>query len=322
MEPHATRRNETDIIAQGLVWQRAGADVVLATVAHTWGSSPRPVGAVMALTADGRFVGSVSGGCIEEELIARVRDDFPRAFTTLEYASDTHRSLPCGGRLLLTVEPLAGIAGLDAFLAELDGGRRLLREIDLRNGAASWREAPPDARTARDGERLEVVYEPVWRLVIVGAGELAQWVCRFASLLDYAVEVCEPRPEYRDTWPIDDVAVVGEHPDDYLETRPLNEQGAVVALTHDPKVDDLALIAALEGPAFYIGALGSRRTTARRAERLAEHFGMDAATLARIHGPVGIDLNSRRPQEIALAVLTDITAARNGVAITTTRTNP
>lgn len=319
MEPHATRRNEADIIAQGLAWQQDGADVVLATVAHTWGSSPRPMGAVMALTADGRFVGSVSGGCIEEELIARVRDDFPRAFTILEYASDTHRSLPCGGRLLLTLEPLAAVSGLEAFLAQLDDGRRVLREIDLNNGAASWREAPLDARTSREGERLAVVYEPVWRLVIIGAGELAQWVCRFACLLDYAVEVCEPRPEYRDTWPLDDVVVASEHPDDYLETRPLNEQGAIVALTHDPKVDDLALIAALEGPAFYVGALGSRRTTAKRAERLAEHFGIDGPTLSRIHGPIGIDLNSRRPQEIALAVLADITAVRNGVEITTER---
>src|SRR5690606_2946148 len=141
----------------------------------------------------GRFLGSVSGGCIEEELITRVKDDFPDRFTTLEYASDTTRSLPCGGRLLLTLEPLATLGDLDGLLGALGAGEAVERRIDLEAGTASWRSAAAGARTRRDGACLAVVYEPAWHLVVIGAGELAQWVCRFALLLDYVVEVCDPR---------------------------------------------------------------------------------------------------------------------------------
>lgn len=321
MEPVTTERSETAIIETGLGWQAAGERVVLATVAHTWGSSPRPAGALMVLSESGRFCGSVSGGCIEEELIDHVRDSFPAGFQTLEYASDTHRSLPCGGRLLLTLEPLAGIADLAGMLAALGSGTAVLRRLDLAAASASWNAAPPDARTRLQGEVLEIVYEPAWRLLVVGAGELAQWVCRFAQLLDYAVQVCDPRPDYQAAWPLATLAVAQDYPDDFLRASTCDARTAVVALTHDPKVDDLAIMEALESTAFYIGALGSRRTTAARAERLATHFGVTAAALARVHGPIGIDLNSRRPQEIALAVMTDITAARNRVTIETRR-NP
>jgi xanthine dehydrogenase accessory factor len=319
MEPLSGLRSEAAIIEEGHAWQRAGERVVLATVAHTWGSSPRPAGAVMVLSERGRFLGSVSGGCIEEELIARVHGDFPARFQTLQYDSDSTRSLPCGGRLLLTLEPLAGIAGLEDLLAALRAGRSVERTIRLADGAAAWNEAAAGARTRLEDDRLAVVYDPAWHLVVVGAGELAQWVARLGRLLDYAVAVCDPRPEYREAWALDDLAVSAEHPDDFIQALGCDARSAVVALTHDPKVDDLAIIEALATDAFYIGALGSRRTTAARAARLREHFGMGEADLARIHGPVGIDLNSRRPQEIALAVLTDITAARNGVVITTRR---
>ncbi len=319
MEPLSLLRNEVAIIEQGHAWAREGERVVLATVAHTWGSSPRPPGTVMVLAESGRFLGSVSGGCIEEELIAKVADDFPTAFQTLEYASDTTRSLPCGGRLLLTLEPLDALPDLDGLVAALKSGRSIVRHLDLANGAVSWTEAARGARTRLEGMQLDVVYEPAWRLLVIGAGELAQWVCRFAMLLDYAVEVCDPRPDYQAAWDVAGLAVAPGYPDDFIQAAACDERTAVVALTHDPKVDDLAVIEALSTPVFYLGALGSRRTTARRAERLREHFAVPEADIARIHGPVGIDLNSRRPQEIALAVLTDITAARNGVAITTRR---
>ncbi|MEQ8663339.1 MAG: XdhC family protein [Gammaproteobacteria bacterium] len=319
MEPLSLPRNEVAIIEQGHAWLQEGERVVLATVAHTWGSSPRPAGAVMVLGESGRFLGSVSGGCIEEELIAKLRNDFPAAFETIEYASDTTRSLPCGGRLLLTLEPLAAMSDLDGLVTALRSGRAVVRHLDLAGGRASWEEAGPGTRTCLEGMQLDVVYEPAWRLVVVGAGELAQWVCRFALLLDYAIEVCDPRPDYQAAWDVTGLSVAADYPDDFIAARACDERTAVVALTHDPKVDDLAIIEALSTPAFYLGALGSRRTTARRAERLREHFDVTDAALARIHGPVGIDLNSRRPQEIALAVLTDITAARNGVAITTRR---
>ena len=315
-------RSEVEILERGQQWQAAGERVVLVTVAHTWGSSPRPPGAMMMMSESGRFAGSVSGGCIEDELLARVRENFPPAFEILEYNSDTMRTLPCGGRLLLTLEPLAAIPDLPAMLEALRGGAAVLRSLHLELGTASWRPATDDPRTGLADQILNVVYEPAWRLLVVGAGELASWVCRFATLLDYAIEVCDPRAEYRDAWALAELPVAAEYPDDFLSTRRCDAHSAIVALTHDPKVDDLAMLEGLRTSAFYLGALGSGRTTAKRAARLIEHFGMTAADVTRIRGPIGIDLKTRRPQEIALAVMTDITAARNGVRITTERIAP
>lgn len=312
-------RSEVEILERGQHWLAEGERVVLATVAHTWGSSPRPAGAVMVLGESGRFAGSVSGGCIEEELLARVRADFPRTFETLEYNSDTSRTLPCGGRLLLTLEPLASIPQLPAMLAALRDGESIVRRLDLEQGTAAWAVADGAVRTRFEDQVLNVVYEPAWRLVVVGAGELASWVCRFANLLDYAIEVCEPRAEYREAWALSELSVSGDYPDDFIGARPCDAHTAIVALTHDPKVDDLAMLEGLRTPAFYLGALGSGRTTAKRAARLIEHFAMTQADVQRIRGPIGIDLKTRKPQEIALAVMTDITAARNGVTITTQR---
>lgn len=312
-------RSEVEIIERGQAWLAEGERVVLATVAHTWGSSPRPPGAVMVMSASGRIAGSVSGGCIEEELLARVREDFPHRFETIEYHSDSHRSLPCGGRLLLTVEPLATIPELAAMLSALRDGASVLRRLDLEHATAAWALADDDARTGLDAQVLQVVYEPAWRLVVVGAGELASWVCRYAQLLDYAIDVCEPRPEYREGWTLREFAVSGDYPDDFIAALGCDAHTAIVALTHDPKVDDMAMLEGLRTPAFYVGALGSGRTTAKRAARLIEHFAMSADQVKRIRGPIGIDLNTRKPSEIALAVMTDITAARNGVRISTER---
>jgi xanthine dehydrogenase accessory factor len=319
MENGIINRSEADILDEGREWLRAGARVALATVARTWGSSPRQTGALMVLSDRGHFEGSVSGGCIEAELIERMRADFPAGLETIEYSSSTTRSLPCGGRLLLVLEPLAALDDLDGLIAQLRAGQRVVRTIDLTQRCTSWAVADAASATRFSDDVLNVVYEPPWHLLVVGSGELAAWVCRFAALLGYTIEVCDPRPEYREAWSLSEFPVSPEYPDDYIAAHAGNRQTAIVALTHDPKVDDLAMMEALGTGAFYIGALGSSRTTAKRAERLIEHFGMSAEDVARIRGPIGIDLNTRKPQEIALAVLADITAARNRVTISTER---
>ncbi len=319
MENGIVNRSEVEILAHGRRWLAAGERVALATVARTWGSSPRQPGALMVVSDTGRFEGSVSGGCIEAELIARVGSDFPAGLETIEYSSDTTRSLPCGGRLLLAVEPLAALGDIGDLIDALGRGQRVVRTLDLGQRQASWALAGTDSRTRYADDLLEVVYEPAWRLLVIGAGELAAWVCRFAALLGYAIDVSDPRPEYADAWSLGDFPVAPEHPDDHIAAARSDAQTAIVALTHDPKVDDLAMLEALSTPAFYIGALGSSRTTAKRAERLIEHFSKTPADVARIRAPIGIDLNTRKPQEIALAVLADITAARNHVEVTTRR---
>ena len=318
-EPNSSTRSEYEILESGAAWLRDGESVVLATVAHTWGSSPRPIGAVMVLTESGKFLGSVSGGCIEEELLQRVRQDFPRKFETIEYSSDTSRTLPCGGRLLLTLEVLDQVSDLAEMLDRLRAGERVVREINLLTGEGRIRATAERLRSSMSGEILRVVYESNWKLQVVGAGELASWVCRTAAMLGYDIAVCDPRPDYRSAWPLPEHHVDERYPDDFFTAFPADPRTAVVALTHDPKVDDLAVMAALESEAFYVGALGSRRTTKNRAERLQEHFGISSEALARVRGPIGIDLNTRHPQEIALSIMVDITAARNGVEITTRR---
>ena len=315
-------RNEVEILERGLDWVQRGERVVLATVAHTWGSSPRQPGAVMVLSEKARFEGSVSGGCIEEELIERIQTQFPEQIETIEYSGDRHRSLPCGGRLLLVVEPLDDASGVPDLIRALRSGQRVIRSIDVSHQTAQWTVADGDEATDFAGEVLNVVYEPAWRLVVVGAGELAAWVCRLAAQLEYSIEVCDPRTEYRDAWSLTEFSVIGEFPDDYIANSNCDDHTAIVALTHDPKVDDLAMMEALKTRAFYIGALGSSRTTKGRAERLMEHFGASVEDIARINGPIGIDLNTRKPQEIALAVMVEITAARNGIEIATERRAP
>lgn len=312
-------RSEVNILERGLDWLDRGERIVLATVAHTWGSSPRQPGAMMVLNENARFEGSVSGGCIEEELIERIQTRFPSRIETIEYASESSRTLPCGGRLLLVLEPITEASAVSDLLEALRSGQRIVRSIDLERQSASWSIADTAERTEFSGKVLNVVYEPAWRLMVVGAGELASWVCRFAAQLEYAVEVCDPRIEYREAWSLADFEVTGMYPDDHIAGARCDEQTAIIALTHDPKVDDLAMIEALRTRAFYIGALGSSRTTKHRAERLMEHFGASQADVDRIRGPIGIDLNTRRPKEIALAVMVDITAARNGVEIVTRR---
>jgi len=319
MSSNSYRRNEVEILKCGLDWMDAGERVVLATVAHTWGSSPRQPGALMVLSEVGRFEGSVSGGCIEEELIERIRAQFPDRIEMLEYSSGTSRSLPCGGRLLLTIEPLNSRSSLPGLITALRSGQRVVRSIDVEGQSTRWVLAEEDQATAFVDGILNVVYEPAWRLVVVGAGELASWVCRLGGLLEYSIDVCDPREEYRDAWSLAEYTVSGEFPDDHIAQISCDGQTAIVALTHDPKVDDLAMLEALGTPAFYIGALGSSRTTKRRAERLAEHFDVSQDEIARIRGPIGIDLNTRKPQEIALAVMADITATRNGIEVLTSR---
>ena len=319
LEPRTIVNSDIRAIVEGKQWLDAGEKVVLATVARTWGSSPRPVGTVMVLTESGHFYGSVSGGCIEEELLGRIQTKFPDRFEIITYSSDTTRSLPCGGSLLLTLEPMELIDELGDFVRAMQLGHSVSRTIDLRTGASNLAIGSVRGRSKLDEEELTVVFEPAWTLFVVGGGELSQFVCQLADWLGYKVIACDPRPDYQKGWNLDAINLSLEFPDDLIERHSCDQRSAIVALTHDPKVDDMAILGALETPAFYIGALGSRRTTASRNERFKKHFGLKEEQLKRVRAPIGIDLNTRRPKEIALSVMTEIISVRNEVEIQTTR---
>ena len=300
-------------------WREEGLQVVLVTVAHTWGSSPRPRGSMLAWCENGQFAGSVSGGCIEDDLLREFAERPPQSVTVKEYGVSAEqaasRGLPCGGRLKIVIEPLVRADDSQMLLDTVGSRGGIKRSLNLETGEVSHRPATVGEQTKLEDDYFHAVFEADWRLIIIGAGELAQFVNQFAEALGFATLVCEPRENYRESWPFADTTVSAAMPDDFIEASACDERTAIVALTHDPKIDDMAILQALESKAFYVGALGSKRTTEARRKRLRKHFDVSEETLAGLHGPIGVDLNTRNAPEIALAVMTEIVASRNGVSL-------
>ncbi len=301
-------------------WVRDGHRAVLGTVVRTWGSAPRPVGALVAIRADGQIAGSVSGGCIEDDLIDRIRSGAlalaaPRRVRYGVSAEEATRfGLPCGGTLELVLEPLGAQSQLDALLQRVVQGRQTLRRLDMNRGTVHLEDSRGPYVLQLDDSFLVSVHGPLWRLLVIGAGQLSQYLAEMAVALDYEVIVCDPREEYADTWAVSGTRLVRTMPDDtVVEMRP-DAHTAVVALTHDPKLDDLALMEALRSAAFYVGAIGSHANQQKRKERLRE-FGVDAEQLQRLHGPVGLKNGARTPPEIAVSILAELTAEKYGFHI-------
>ncbi len=311
---------DLEVLMSALQWTRAGFFVTLGTVVRTWGSAPRPVGSMLAIREDGHLVGSVSGGCVEDDLIARLRDgdwpqDRPQLTSYGVTAEEAHRfGLPCGGTLQLVLEPVRDASRIPELLDAISRFRLVVRELDMTSGAvriAPGHHTPP---LEFDGVRLITSHGPRHRLVVIGAGQLSKYVASMACALDYHVIVCDPRSEYADEWHVAGTELSREMPDDLIVQRQLDSHSAVLTLTHDPKLDDMALLEALKSPAFYIGAIGSRVNNARRRERLSL-FDLSSAEIERLHGPVGMHLGARTPAEIAVAILAEMTAIKNGIAV-------
>jgi len=292
--------------------------VLLVTVVKTWGSSPRPEGAMLAVRDDGLVVGSVSGGCIEDDIVDRVRREgmSETQCRAVKYgvSADEARKfgLPCGGTIQLVLEPLTRESGMRALLREIEAGHLVARRLDLRTGRATLHPARATDGLAFDADTLTTIHGPRYRMLVIGASQLSKYLAQIAVGLDYQVTVCDPREEYMETWDIPGVTLVRTMPDDTVIAMKLDERCAVVALTHDPKLADLALMEALKSPAFYVGALGSRANNEKRRERLLD-FDVSPAELARLHGPIGLYIGSRTPPEIAISILAEITAVKNGV---------
>ncbi|MBK9115335.1 MAG: XdhC family protein [Betaproteobacteria bacterium] len=311
---------DLDVLKHSAEWLDAGRRVLLVTVVKTWGSSPRPPGAMLAVRDDGLVVGSVSGGCIEDDLIDRTHrlGMTQQAVEVVTYgvsADEARRfGLPCGGTLQLVAEPLTRESGMRALLREIEAGHLTARRLDVLTGAATLHPARATDGLAFDGKTLTTIHGPRYRMLVIGASQLSKYLAQIAVGLDYQVTVCDPRDEYTETWDIPGVAVVRTMPDDTVKAMRLDERCAVVALTHDPKLDDMALLEALKSPAFYVGALGSRANNAKRRVRLLE-VDVTEAELARLHGPIGLYIGSRTPPEIAISILAEVTAVKNGVAL-------
>lgn len=309
-------------------WRAAGEPVLLTTVARTWGSSPRPAGSMMVLRNDGRCVGSVSGGCIEDDLILRftsahggpgIGSGTPQLLRYGIDADDAHRfGLPCGGTLELLLEFKPDLALLDALVRQLEAGVLIQRTVNCASGAVTQTPAQAPEALRFDGDTLSHTLGPQYRMLLIGAGALAEYVATMALFNDFAVTVCDPRAEHVGGWSVPGVTITGEMPDDAVRAMRPDTRTAIVALSHDPKLDDLALLEALHSAAFYIGAIGSRRNTDARRQRLIEHFDETQASLQRLRAPVGIYIGSRTPAEIAVSVMAEILAVKNGVTLPAT----
>ena len=310
---------DLQVLAQARDWHADGHKVWLVTVIETWGSAPRPPGALLALRGDGLVVGSVSGGCVEDDLIDRVRHgervDAPSLITYGVTKEEAARfGLPCGGNLRLVQEPLRDIAWVDDILERTARHELVGRRVDLATGRVSVEPARRGEAFEFDGQTMRAVFGPRWRLLIIGAGQLSRVLAQMALSLDFEVTCCDPREEYHLTWDVPGTTFSKSMPDDVVVEMQLDPHSAVVALTHDPKLDDMVLLEALKSPAFYVGALGSRGNTAKRKERLAL-FDLAPGEIERLHGPVGLHLGGKTPAEIAVSVLAEIIAVRNGVAL-------
>jgi xanthine dehydrogenase accessory factor len=297
-------------------WQAGELPLWLVTVVETFGSSPRPKGAMLALRGDGLAVGSVSGGCIEDDLVHRavegqLQTDRCEVVTygmTREEAR--HFGLPCGGTLRLVIEPVRNEDWVERVLQAIQSRRMVSRTLHLESMRIALDDASRTDVTRFDGAALTTVHGPRWRLLIIGAGQTSGYLAGMAQALDYQVTVCDPTEEMRQTWDVPGTVLTGEMPDDAVLGFQVDACTAIVALSHDPKLDDMALLEALKSPAFYIGALGSRANNAKRRERLAL-FDLTPEEIDRLHGPVGLSIGSRTPPEIAVSILAHLISIRN-----------
>lgn len=307
---------DLSVLANAVSWRRAGHGVTLVTVVQTWGSAPRPPGSLLAIRGDGMISGSVSGGCVEDDLIVRIRSgECSHRPVLISYGvtqSEAARfGLPCGGTLRLVQEPLTDIHWVEELLQRCEQHRLVSRTLTLETGLVELSDASRVDGMHFNGLTLTAVFGPQWRLLLIGAGQLSLTVASIAKMLDFEVLICDPRDEYASSAMNGAITRVPGMPDDAVRELCPDAHTAIVALTHDPKLDDMALIEALKSHAFYVGALGSARNQAARKHRLSEHFDLSAEELARLHGPVGLRIAANTPAEIAVSIIAQIIQVKN-----------
>lgn len=306
---------DTEVLRTAVDWLAQGHRPLLVTVARTWGSSPRPAGSLMLMRGDGQYCGSVSGGCVEQDLLERYRaGELPDSFPTLlDYGIDraeaTRLGLPCNGRLELLVEELASAEPLHILLQRMAERQPVARRVCLRTGEASLHPVAVGEFSYSD-THLQKIFGPDWHMLLIGAGQLSAYVAQIALMLDYRVIVCDPRSDQADSAIFGGCEIVAGMPDDAVREWATHPRCAVIALTHDPKLDDMALLDALASPAFYIGAIGSKLNCEKRRERL-KSLGVSPQQLQRLHAPVGLPIGSHSPPEIAVSILAELTASRH-----------
>lgn len=304
-----------------LQWREAQQPALLVTVIRTWGSSPRPVGSLMAMRHDGTTVGSVSGGCIEDDLIYHYRHTGwagarPEVLTYGIEADEAHRfGLPCGGTMELVLEFDPDPQMLAALLAQTDDGKLVQRTLNLETGASVLQTATSPAELSLGPTCMRQVFGPSYRMLLIGAGQLSEYLATMALFNGFSVTVCDPREEHNRLWSVAGVEVLTDMPDDVVAAYRPDSRSCIIALTHDPKLDDLALLEALHTNAFYVGAIGSRRNNAARRQRMIEYLDQPPELMKKLRGPIGVYIGSKTPAEIAVSIMAEVLAVKNGIVL-------
>lgn len=311
-----------DLPKLALEWHRAGRGVAIATVVQTWGSAPRPVGSQLVIDMDGAMEGSVSGGCVEGAVVVDAMEAVvDGTVKLLEFGVSDDEAfavgLACGGEIKVLVEPVGRavpVELLERLVEAREEGTPVAYVTDTETGNPQLKPAaayPERFRLDRsgveeDGRTFVAIHNPPLRMVIVGAVHIAQHLVPMARACGYNPTVIDPRPAFASEARFPGEQILDDWPDEALRALKIDARTAIVTLTHDPKLDDPAIVTALESEAFYLGCLGSKRTHAKRVERLREVDFTDAE-IARIHAPVGLDIGGREPAEIAVSIMAQIT---------------
>jgi xanthine dehydrogenase accessory factor len=306
-----------------LDWHRAGRGAALATVVETWGSAPRPVGSQLVISGKGEIMGSVSGGCVEGAVVVDAVDalaDGKSRLLTFGVSDDEAFAvgLACGGTIRVLVDPV-GSALPESVLADLVAARAERRPValiaGLHDGARRLEEAPGDEvlaarfrsdKSGVEGAEFIAIHNPPLRMIVVGAVHIAQPLVTLARACGYDPVLIDPRETFGAAARFPGETILHDWPDEALRAQGLDARTAVVTLTHDPKLDDPAILIALSSECFYLGCLGSTRTHTKRLDRLRA-AGVGEAAIARIHAPVGLDIGAQSPAEIAVAIIAQIT---------------
>lgn len=303
-----------EVLTRSREWLAQGHRAHLFTVVKTWGSAPRLPGAILAVRQDGQLIGSVSGGCIEDDLADKARHQkLPQTTAMMEYGVSRDEAqlygIPCGGRLQIFVEPLNNVEQISPLIQSIEQRRLVKRSVHIHSGQSKLSEALPGSSAQLEGEWFHTYFGPKWRLLIIGANQLGSTLASMAKTLDFDVLICDPREDIRAQWHVEDTHWINGMPDDVVQEIQPDAHTAIVAVTHDPKLDDMALLEALKCDAFYVGALGSRKNQDKRRERM-RMFDLSENEIGRLHGPVGLPIGSRTPSEIAIAILAEIIQVR------------
>jgi len=314
---------DLQVIEKALQWSLAGERIWLCTVLSTYGSAPRAPGALLVANQGGQWLGSLSGGCVEDDFLEQLRAGaFARPISLIRYgaAEETRSgiSLPCGGVLEVLVENLPADCAVQEHLRQLQtalqGQRRLIREIDPLAGTRQLHDDHEQGtRVERRNGKLLLRMGAAQRLLLAGYSSVSHFCAQFGQALGFEVLLCEPREEVLAGIELPGVELRRQLPSQVIAQGACHRNTAIVALTHDPRMDDLSMIEAVRSEAFYIGVMGSQASTAKRFERLTRSGGLSAAEIERIRAPIGLNIGSKTPAEIALSVLADIVRTRNDI---------